>query len=221
MVRRSVQALLPAIRDKYVPKIDDEGNFIKSNDKGTWEGIKGTPDPAVVWCGPFMDALVHFGIFSSRQSAKVFMYEANDDAKKAENHQLHVYRAVEPADAEDSWNNGYPNVQYEEAMRLMSLPGRSREAGRAFEPGEILDSPTTKVDDVNPWDVNVLKEHISPTIDIDPRYKLHILYRGDKITKKFKTFGLDAPVTETFVLRPPTEGSSRIFTPNGNRELVL
>lgn len=220
MVRPRIQALLPAIWDKYVPKVDEDGEYIESNDDGTWEGVEGRPDPTVVWCGPFLDALVHFGVFRERQSVKVFMFEANDGAKKANNTQLHIARIKTPVLDSEPWNNGY-NAEYGELMRLMSLPGRSVNAGRSFEPGDVIDSAVAADNAANPWDVRTTRVHNSPTIAIDPVHKLHILYRGDKIRKKFKAPGLDEPVVEEFVLRKPSEGSSRIRLAQGQREVVL
>jgi len=200
-MRKQTVKALKLIQDKYWPKIEVGNELVR--------------DPDVLWVGPFLDGLLYLNIFPDLHRAKTFFFEVNEMDKHG--FEFKYFRVKKgKKDITSEWP--YEDIEYEKSgLILRRISGKE---GDSIEPGEIMNSPThtpvtsddiwQTVPDIMDWDV-VIRE--------DNKHKLHILRRGDKIVKTFYFPLLKEVITEEFVLRPPSEGSSKIpmvgITPDG------
>ena len=215
---RHLQTTIDAIKQRYWPRIGPEGKLLDANDDGSYEDT-GRFDPNVVWAGPFIDGLVHLGIFGgrnvkdARHNAKVFFYERMD--KGPEQFGLVFERAIDLG--KGRWP--FSQAKYGPPLDLRSISGRS---GQSVEPGDIKNSPSIKVEAESIWESKPEQAAWVPEILVDKKFGLHILRRGDKLTKTWtgRVNGKRQTITEVFVLREPSEGSSLVPARKGDSELI-
>lgn len=150
---------------------------------------------AALYIGPLIDGLVKFGVFEDRAEAKSFL----DDAKYGESH--------------NRWRKAKLTIQ--RGGKKISLTKNITDA----EPGEVLNSPVIDKDTSTVGDVKMVW---NPIIREENRYKLHVLFKGDKITKwqsRGSRIGESKqPLEKTFILTD--EGSSEITPEKSNDEVV-
>lgn len=200
------------IFDKYATRLDEDGLAMttKSKDiKGNLVDMpdpKGMIDPAIIWCGPFLDGLEYLGIFSAapgytiRRRAKTFFFEVSQPDKP---HRFRYFRVHDRAGGME-WP--YEGTPYRDPLDLVHISGAQ---GETVEPGGMSNSPTRTVAGGSIWESHT--EYIwDPEITLDPDYELHIMRRGDKIvtTQPNPNPRQRGTIEQTFVLRPPSEGTS-------------
>ncbi len=176
------------------------------------------PDPRALWVGPFYDGLIKFSIFhdgnTGRPDAKAFFWQAGLE----DNHgfEFLIERCVTIPDDEE-WP--YPGATYAQTMNLRSL---HTEASKT-EPGEIKNSPDWADAEGDIWERKPGVRAWDPEIWVDSRFGLHVLYRGDKNTKRFKlrTRSEMVLIEEVFVLRPTTEGLSKVEIDEGLDQTIV
>jgi len=216
---RHLQTTTDAIKQRYWPRIDGTGKVMDANADGTYEDT-GRFDPNVVWTGPFIDGLVHLGIFGgrnpkdARHNTKVFFYERMD--KGREQFGLVFERAIDLG--KGRWP--FSQAKYGPPLDLRSISGRS---GQSVEPGDIKNSPSIKVNAESIWEQKPEQAAWVPEILVDTKFGLHVLRRGDRLTKTWtgRIRGKRQTVTEVFVLRPTDEGTSLVPAQKGDTELIM
>lgn len=182
-------------------------------------------DPDVVWVGSFMAGLVHFGVFPDEHTAGAFMFDAADAHIRKNEKGIANNRFVLPnrlgieriaGKLVGEWP--YNGSKYAERLYLHRLSGSGLEG--AQNPGDVLNSPRRRTDEVDIWQQTTSITY-DPIINLDTRFKLHILNRGDRITRITKGGEANTSRTDIWVLRPAAEGSSRVPVVDGEQARVV
>ena len=186
-MRKQTIKALPLIQEKYWPKGED-----------------GEKDMDCVWVGPFLCGLTHLNIFPDIHKAKAFFFEVNDPGKQG------FSLIYERRNGELSGDWPWADSSYNRPMDVRRISGKE---GESVEPGEIMNSPThvpveqediwRQEPDIEEWDVEIRE---------DMRFGLHQFFKGDKITKTWYYPLGKRVITERYVLRNPSEGSSLVPT---------
>lgn len=210
---RSNSAVQALIKQRYWPRLDEDGKIIAPNPDGVYgPEAAGEYDPDVVWVGSMVDGLIRLQVFTDRVQAKTFGYEAGD---KPHWFEFRFERCIDRA----SDLHPYTGSKYTDPLTIRAFPGA---AGDTVDPGETKNSPKrggTSEDDL--WASAGGRVFDAPEITIDRRFGLHILRKGDRVTKKWKHPNRPTPITEIYVLRPLSEGTSRVQVAQANRQTVL
>jgi hypothetical protein len=189
--------------DKYVPRLTDAGK--PSNAKSA------TPDPNVVYVGPFFDGLVMMGVFKNvpavvPHTIKPFFYEAAMNPEKGFGM---LYERCNNIDAVMERDEPWPYVgaTYDRPLDLSTL---WRDQQR-YEPGQFSSTPQDTTERGGPpdfWERAPEKTFHDIVLQEDNRFQLHIMRRGDRVTKTWRPdIGSDT-VTQIFVLRNWEDGST-------------
>lgn len=213
-----IEKVRKAIKEKYWPRVDGEGKVLPPGKDGTYHEVKGEYDPNTVWVGPLLDGLVELGIFKDRRQAKTFFWEVGEaltgDVIKGGKFNLTLERGLDPK-GEWPYSGGFGPK-----LALTRISGTGLSSG-GVEPGDITNSPPQiKAMEDDLWEGRPELDEWDITILTDARFGLHRLGRGDRIVKEWWDLRRKRLVRETYILRPASEGSSRINEPSGDSQVT-
>ena len=188
--------------DKFVPRVDEDGE----------PDPRGEPDPNVVYVGPFFDGLLMMGVFKNVPEAvphtiKPFFYECAYSPEKGYRFLYERCNNIEAAEASSMPWPWQGVATYDRALDLSTL---WRDNAR-YEPGQFGSTPSeVTIADAAPdfWERAPHATFHDIELQEDARFQLHILRKGDRITKQWRPdIGSDL-VTQQFVLRHYEEGGT-------------